>query len=108
MISIFLMRGQQARLTRRTRNGSRKAIFLEWSLRLWRNLYNWTRVHASLNGLTPPRALGLAEKIWSVFEYVRSPTHVTDFQHELWQEQRNAARPSPLDVYLRKKRLLIS
>ena len=99
------MRGQQARLTRRTRNGSRKTTFLEWSLRLWRDLYNWTRVHASLSGRTPAMALGLAEKIGSVCEYVRYPTHLSDLQREFWDEQRNAARESPLDVYLRKKRL---
>ena len=102
------MRGQQARLTRRTRNGSRKTTFLEWSLRLWRDLYNWTRAHASLEGRTPATALGLAEKIGSVCEYVRYPTHLSDLQREFWDEQRNAARQSPLDVYLRKKRLPIS
>jgi len=102
------MRGQQARLTRRTRNGSRKTTFLQWSLRLWRDVYNYTRIHGSLGGRTPAMALGLAETVWSVLQYVRFPTHVSDLQREFWDEQRNAARESPLDVYLRKKSLPIS
>lgn len=102
------MRGQQARLTRRTRNGSRKTTFLEWSLRLWRDIYNWTRVHGSLDGRTPALVLGLAEKIWSVLDYVRYPTHVSDLVRQEWDEQRNTVRQSPLDVYLRKKSLPIS
>jgi len=37
------LRGQQARLARRTRNGSRLAEALQWSLGLWRDLHNRTR-----------------------------------------------------------------
>jgi len=102
------MRGQQARLTRRTRNGSRKTVFLAWSLLLWRDLYNWTRVHVSLDGHTPAMVLGLAQTVWSVGKYVRYPVHVSDLLREAWDEQRNAARQSPLDAYLRKKALPIS
>lgn len=102
------MRGQQARLTRRTRSGSRKTVFLQWSTRLWRDLYNWTHVHASLAGRTPAMAIGLAEVVWSVWDYVRYPPQVSDFQRQEWDEQRNAARESPLDRYWRKKALPIS
>lgn len=102
------MRGHQARLFRRTRNGSRKGVFLEWSIRLWRDVYNWTRPHRSLCGRTPAMAIGLAETVWSVARYVRYPTHVSALQREFWDEQRNTASESPLDVYLRKKALPIS
>jgi len=34
--------------------------------------------------------------------------HVSDLLREAWDEQRNAARQSPLDAYLRKKALPIS
>jgi len=44
------MRGHVARLGRRTRNGSRRRRTLQWALWLWRDLYNWTRAHASLLG----------------------------------------------------------
>ncbi len=42
------IRGQQARLARRTRNGSHLEEMLQYSTWLWRDLYNWTRVHYSL------------------------------------------------------------
>ena len=44
------LRGQQARLARRTRSVSRLAEALQHSLWLWRDLYNWTRPHGSLDG----------------------------------------------------------
>jgi len=49
------IRGQQARLIRRTRSGSHRQELLQYSIWLWRDLYNWTRVHYSLCGLTLPR-----------------------------------------------------
>jgi hypothetical protein len=102
------LRNQQARLTRRTRNGSRKVSFLIASLRLWRDVYNWTRVHAALAGRTPAMALGLAAAVWSIRRYIRYPVHVGDLQRQAWDEQRNEARRSPLDAYIRKRSLPIS
>jgi hypothetical protein len=98
------MRGQQTRLIRRTRIGSRKTNFLAWSLDLWKDLYNWTHVLAR----TPAMAIGLIETVWSVLHYVRYPVHVSDLQREAWDEYHNIARDSPLDVYLRKNTLPIS
>lgn len=102
------LRGQQTRLARRTRNGSRLSCALQWALWLWRDLYNWTRVHGSLRGRTPAMVLGLTQHVWSVLEYTRYPTHVSDLQRQQWAEQRNKALESPLDVYQRKKALPIS
>ena len=39
------IRGQIARLGRRTRNTSRRRRPLQWALWLWRDLYNWVRPH---------------------------------------------------------------
>jgi hypothetical protein len=80
------IRTQQARLARRTRNVSRNENRLQWSLTLWRDLYHWTRRHTALNDRTPAMALGLAERIWSVIEYVRHPVHVGELQRALWAE----------------------
>jgi len=102
------LRGQQTRLARRTRNGSRLGCALQWSLWLWRDLYNWTREHHSLNGQTPAMCLGLAQSIWTVLKYVRYPVHVSDLLRHHWAEQRKKALESPLDVYQRKKSLPIS
>jgi hypothetical protein len=55
------IRGQQARLIRRTRAGSRLEEMLQYSIWLWRDLYNWTRVHYSLLDKTPAIALDLAD-----------------------------------------------
>lgn len=101
------MRDQQARLARRTRSGSRKTNFLTWSLNLWRDLYNWTHRHAALAGRTPAMAIGLIETAWSVLHYIQYPVHAGDLQREAWEDQRNTARESPLDAYLRKKSLPI-
>ena len=81
-------RGQQARLARRTRAVSRRGRTLRWSLALWRDLYNWTRVHASLLGRTPAAAPGLADAPWSVLRYVEHPVHVSDLQRAVWAEER--------------------
>ncbi len=102
------LRGQQTRLARRTGNGSRLGCALQWSLWLWRDLYNWTRGHHSLNGQTPAMCLGLAQSIWTVLKYVRYPVHISNLLRHHWAEQGKKALESPLDVYQRKKSLPIS
>src|SRR3954462_11582364 len=72
------LRCQQARLARRSRYVSRDGRRLQWSLWLWRDLYNWVRVHGSLEGHTPAMAMGLSHHAWTVLEYVRFPVHVDD------------------------------
>jgi len=102
------IRGQQARLARRTRNGSRLTKMLQYSLWLWRDMYNWTRVHYSLLDLTPAMALGLTNEVWSVLKYVLHPVHVSDLQRQEWAEHRNRILESALEAYQRKKCLPIS
>ena len=102
------IRGQQARLIRRTRCGSRRQEMLQYSICLWRDLYNWTRVHYSLLGQTPAMALCLTETIWSVLKYILHPVHVSDLQHQDWAEQRNRMLESAVDVYKRNRALPIS
>ena len=99
---------QQGRMGRRSRNVSRLSRFLEYALWLWRDLYNWHRVHGSLQGRTPAMALGLATEVWSVLRYVCHPVHVSDLQRQEWAEMRNSLSESALDVYERKKSLPIS
>jgi len=99
------LRGQQARLTRRTQNGSRRSDLLQKGLHIWRDLYNWVRIHSSLEGRTPAMALGLADHLWSVVEYVCHPVHVSDLQRDIWAEERNAVQESALDAYKRRKAL---
>ena len=99
------LRGQQARLTRRTRQVSRGKTWLQWSLWLWRDLYNWVRVHGSLGDRTPAMAQGLADHAWSVVEYVRHPVHVSDLDRAIWREQRDEVLTSALDPYKRRKAL---
>jgi hypothetical protein len=96
---------QQGRMGRRSRNGSRLRRLLEYALWLWRDLYNWHRVHGSLQGRTPAMALGLAEEAWTVLRYVCHPVHVSDLQRQEWAEMRNSFAESALDVYERKKSL---
>lgn len=91
------MRCQQARLARRPRCVSRDASRLQWSLWLWRDIYNWARVHGSLDGRTPAMAAGLSERVWSVLDYVKHQVHVDDFTHEIWAEEREMALTSALD-----------
>ena len=102
------LRGQQARLRRRTRSGSRGQTWLQWSLWLWRDLYNWVRPHGSLGGRTPAMAQGLAERVWSVADYAWHPVHVSDLQREEWADRREKAQESALDRHKRRKRLLTS
>jgi len=102
------IRGQQARLARRTRNGSHLEIMLQYSVWLWRDLYNWTRVHYSLLDQTPAMALGLTDGVWTVGEYILYPVHLSDLQRQDWAEQRNSVLESAVDVYQRNKALPIS
>jgi len=102
------IRGQQARLIRRTRSVSHREEMLQYSIWLWRDLYNWTRVHYSLLDETPAMALGLAEDVWTVLKYILFPVHVSDLQRRDWDEQRNNVLESAVDVYKRSKVLPIS
>lgn len=102
------MRCQQARLTRRTRTVSRRRRFLQWSLWLWRDLYNWTRPHGSLPQQTPAMAEGLTDHPWSVWDYVRYPVHVSDLQRAIWAEDRQNAITSALEDRNRLKPVPIS
>jgi hypothetical protein len=102
------IRGQQARLIRRTRSGSRREDRLGASLYLWRDLYNWTRRHYGLFDTTPAMALGLAESCWTTCRYVNHPVHLSPLQQEEWAEQRNTLLLSALEVYNRNRDLPIS
>jgi hypothetical protein len=102
------IRGQQARLIRRTRAGSHLEKMLQYSIWLWRDLYNWARPHYSLLDETPAMALGLAEEVWSVLNYILYPVHVSDLVRQDWAEQRNSVLESAVDVYKRNKALPIS
>jgi hypothetical protein len=102
------IRGQQARLIRRTRAGSHRQEFLQYSIWLWRDLYNWTRPHYSLLEATPAMALRLTKEVWTVMQYIWHPTHVSELQHQEWAEQRNSVLESAVEVYKRYKTLPIS
>ncbi len=102
------IRGQQARLIRRTRNGSHREELLQYSLWLWRDLYNWTRMHYSLLNETPAMALGLTSVVWSVLKYVLYPVHVCDLMRIDWAEQRSSVLESAVDLYKSNKLLPIS
>ena len=102
------IRGQQARLARRTRNGSHLEIMLQYSIWLWRDLYNWTRVHYSHLDETLAMALGLTDDVWTVRTYILYPVHVSALQRLDWAEQRNSVLESAIDVYERNKTLPIS
>jgi len=91
------LRCQQSRLARRGRCVSRDGRRLQWSLWLWRDLYNWVRPHASLAGRTPAMAQGLADRVWSVLQYVRHPVHVDGLTRAIWAEERVDALTSALD-----------
>jgi hypothetical protein len=102
------IRGQQARLIRRTHAGSHREEMLQYSIWLWRDLYNWTRIHYSLLDETPAMALCLADEVWTVLKYILYPVHVSDLQRRDWAEQRNNVLESAVDVYKRNKALPIS
>jgi transposase InsO family protein len=90
------IRGQQSRLKRRTRSPSRREIALQHSLWLWRDVYNWTRPHGSLQGKTPAMAQGLTDQRWTVQEYVYHPVHASDLQRAIWAEEREKVSTSAL------------
>jgi len=102
------IRGQQARLIRRTRSGSHLQEMMQYSIWLWRDLYNWTRVHYSLLDETPAMALGLTDEVWTVLKYILYPVHVSDLVRIDWAEQRNSVLESAVDVYKCNKALPIS
>jgi hypothetical protein len=91
------LRCQQARLARRPRCVSRDGRRLQWSLWLWRDLYNWVRAHGSLEGRTPAMAMGLSDRAWSVLEYIRYPVHVDDLTRAIWAEEREMVLTSALE-----------
>jgi hypothetical protein len=91
------LRCQQARLARRPRCASRDRRRLQWSLWLWRDLYNGVRVHGSLEGRTPAMAAGLSERVWSVLDYVRHPVHGDDLTRAIWAEEREMVLTSALE-----------
>jgi hypothetical protein len=99
------VRGRQSRLTRRTRQISRRSDLLQKALWIFRDLYNWVKVHGSLVGRTPAMALGVSDHPWSIPEYISYPVHVSDLQRDMWAEERNAAQESALDQYSGKKTL---
>jgi len=102
------IRGQQARLIRRTRAGSHLQEMLQYSIWLWRDLYNWTRVHYSLLDETPAMALGLADEAWSALKYILYPVHISALVRQDWAEQRSSVLESAVDLYKRNKALPIS
>ncbi len=97
------IRGQQARLARRTRCPSREVRWLQSSVWLWRDLYNWVRGHASLGGRTPAMAMGLSDRAWSVSDYVRHPVHVNELTRAIWAEEREEVLTSALDRDKRRR-----
>ncbi len=102
------VRGRQCRLARRTRQLSRRRDLLQAALWVFRDLYNWIKVHGSLGDRTPAMALGLSGHPWSLREYICYPVHVNDLQRDIWVEQRKALQESALDRYLRKRIVPIS
>jgi len=92
------LRGQQTRLARRIRNGSRLSCALQWSLWFRLDLYNWVHVHGSLNGRTPAMCVGLAQSVWTVLKYIRYAVHVSDLMRRHWDGQQEKSPESPLDV----------
>jgi hypothetical protein len=81
---------------------------LQYSVWLWRDLYNWTRVHYSLLDETPAMALALTDEVRTVRKYILYPAHVSDLQRLDWAEQRNSVLESAIDVHQRNKALPIS
>jgi len=99
------LRNQQAKLIRRTRSAARLSQMLQWSLWLWRDLYNWVHRHGSLQGQTPAMAMGLASQPWSVPRYVWCVVHVSELQRQIRGEERNSLLTSALEARNCKKRL---
>jgi IS1 family transposase len=91
------MRSQTARMVRRTRAGSMLADLLEKQLFLWRDVYNWVRVHGSLDGRTPAMTAGLTDHAWTVSEYVTHPVHRSPYEDMERAEQVKELLKCPLD-----------
>ena len=91
------MRSQTARMVRRTRAGSMLADLLEKQLFLWRDVYNWVRVHGSLGERTPAMAAGLTDHAWTVAEYVTHPVHRSPYEDMERHEQVKELLKCPLD-----------
>ena len=91
------MRSQTARMVRRTRAGSMLAGLLEKQLFLWRDVYNWVRVHGSLGERTPAMAAGLTDHAWTVAEYVTYPVHRSPYEDMERQERIKELLKCPLD-----------
>jgi hypothetical protein len=102
------VRGRQCRLARRTRQISHRSDLLQGALWVFRDLYNWIKVHGSLGGRTPAMALGVSDHPWSLVEYIGHPVHVSDLQRDIWAEERMTLQESALDRYFRRKALPIS
>jgi hypothetical protein len=99
------IRSRQSRLTRRTRQISKRCDLLQDALWIFRDVYNWIKVHGSLRGLTPAMALGLSDHVWSIWEYVYYPVHVSDLQRDIRAEERQTRQESAVDRHFRKKAL---
>lgn len=99
------VRSRQSRLTRRTRQISKRRDLLQDALWIFRDVYNWIQVHGSLRGLTPAMALGLSDHVWSIWEYIRYPVHISDLQRDIWAEERQTLQESAVDRHFRKKAL---
>jgi hypothetical protein len=97
------VRSRQSRLTRRTRQVSKRRDLLQDALWIFRDIYNWIKVHGSLHGHTPAMALGLSDHVWGVGEYVCYPVHISNLQRDIWTEERQALQESAVDRYLRTK-----
>lgn len=91
------MRGQTARLFRRTRAGSVLLDLLQKHLNLWRDIYNWVRPHRSLKGRSPAMAAGLTDHVWEVGEYVRCPVHTDPYAEEDAENRVKELLNCPLD-----------
>lgn len=102
------MRTQQTRLARRTRNVSHAAQALQSALWLWRDLYHWVHPHHTLSDRTPAMAMGLAERVWTVRDYVRYPVHVAPWQRALWGEHREKLLTTGLNGQKHRKPLPMS
>ena len=91
------MRSQTARMIRRTRAGSMLAELLGKQLLLWRDAYNWVRVHGSLDGRTPAMAAGLTDHVWTMSEYVMHPVHRSPYEDMERAERVKGLLECPLD-----------
>ena len=90
-------RGRVARLARRTRDISRRRTPLRAALGLCRDVYNWVHPHRALDGATPAMAMGLTQEVWSMWQYVIYPVHVSPLQRAIWSEEQAERVRSALD-----------